>query len=65
LQRPFDIERADQAIFAGAKRQAHQLPLGQQFGKRACGRRFGGPARAAYEHAAETRIDGRQQQRLL
>ncbi|CAK0431398.1 Uncharacterised protein [Burkholderia pseudomallei] len=64
-ERAREVERTRHLLVAGRQRQRDEAPLGQQLGERARGGRFRGAARAAHEHAAQARIDGDEQQRLL
>ena len=64
-QRCVQIQGADDALLAGAKRQGDEAPALQQVGQATgqCG--LGHAARALDQHPTDVRIDGRQAQRQL
>ena len=64
-QRGPEIERTDQAVQRGAERQLDKRRMGSQHGSERPHRgRFGRPALATDEHAADDGMDGVDEQRL-
>ena len=64
-QRGVQIERTDDALFAGTQRQGDEHAALQQLGQAAREGRFGHAARAFDQHPADCRIDRHQAQRQL